>query len=71
MSELFPVEETMMDSPRISWIKKYSVSVRQTARGYYATSMRCSIANAGTGATEEEAIRDLGVQNNWTLWNEL
>lgn len=83
--ELFDMESVKQDSPKLAWIKKHN-AVAYKSRGsgdepdwmpwcaWLPDNEECGIPvdpeKCGYGHTEEEALRDLGVVNNITLWNE-
>jgi len=83
MSELFPASEMAMDSPRLAWMKKYSVSVHHSKQCPESPWCAWFPGNeetpggipldpdlCGYGTTEEDALRDLAVRNDFPLWNE-
>lgn len=80
MSDLFPAEQMAMDSPRLAWVKRYNVRVHHVATcpapwsawfpGNEENGLPSEPELCGYGQTEEEALRDLGVRNDFPLWNE-
>jgi hypothetical protein len=79
VKELFPVSQTKMLSPRLKWMATHGVesspvktSVPAEKWCAYLAGKRTKTKSVfGTGPTEEEACRDLGVKLGIRLWNEV
>lgn len=78
MSELFPVQQVSADSPRLRWLKKWGVQIKDNGQGgedeggewlRFAAISEKSRA-FGQGNTEDEALQDLALKNRWLMWTE-
>ncbi len=74
MSELFPIDQVAKDSPRVVWMKRYVVQVKDDAGsrngGKLAFSQNNPQWSTGYGITEDAAINDFASKNKINLWHE-
>lgn len=74
MTELFQPHEVAKDSPRVVWMKRYVVQVKDDAGsrngGMLAFSQSNPTWKTGYGATEDDAITDFAKRNGIKLWSE-
>lgn len=70
MEEFFPFEIPRSDSPRLAWMKRYSIKVTKMNPHdwYVVTGAIGSIATDGN--TEDEALEKFARRNSIRLWNE-
>lgn len=71
--ELFPIEQTLMPSPKVAWIEKHRIRVERLDENPPETRWKVSgfgRPKVAYASSRDEALAEWGVINNVRLWNE-
>lgn len=70
--ELFPASTVTVESPRLSWIRRHSLTLERCdhSRLKFCAWSPFPMTDVSYGVTEDDALADWARRNGVRLWNE-